>query len=352
MTTTPTSYRVERFNPDTATEEAFRAVNGFANRIRAEEFPDDPPRSLASTIRIMRGWKVLESIDIQLWAVWQEREVVAELLTVVAHYDDNKHLMNLQLKVVPEHRRLGLGSGLLGKALETAERNHRTLLMSYSYDAAPAGSRFAERVGAERGIETHTNRLVLSEIDRELLRDWQERANTTASDFVLGFWAGPYPEEEIQAVAEIHNVMNTAPKDRLEVEDWQITPGQLRQSEAYMEARGVERWTLYARHKPSGNLAGYTEVVWDPENPEALSQEDTAVVPEYRGHGLGKWLKAAMIARILEARPEVKRIYTVNADSNAPMSAINRALGFRPYQSETVWQVKVERLKAYLESRG
>ena len=32
----------------------------------------------------------------------------------------------------------------------------------------------------------------------------------------------------------------------------------------------------------------------------------------------------------------------------AGMLAINRALGFRPYRSETIWQVPTERVLAYL----
>jgi mycothiol synthase len=72
-------------------------------------------------------------------------------------------------------------------------------------------------------------------------------------------------------------------------------------------------------------------------------------LPRYRNRGLGRWLKAAMLERVLDDRPEVKRVRTENADSNAPMLKINQELGFRHYFAEYDWQVSVESVKAYLD---
>ena len=55
------------------------------------------------------------------------------------------------------------------------------------------------------------------------------------------------------------------------------------------------------------------------------------MLPKYRGHGLGKWLKAAMLEKVLAERPAVKFVRTGNADENVPMLKINHALGFKPY---------------------
>ena len=80
-------------------------------------------------------------------------------------------------------------------------------------------------------------------------------------------------------------------------------------------------------------------------------QEDTGVSPEFRGRGLGRWLKAAMLDRIVRERPGVKFVRTGNADSNAAMLGINRALGFTPYVSRCVWQLETEKALAYLAER-
>jgi mycothiol synthase len=104
---------------------------------------------------------------------------------------------------------------------------------------------------------------------------------------------------------------------------------------------GATRWTMYVREDATGTLAGYTQVYFRPSRPAVAQQGCTAVWPQYRNHGLGRWLKAAMLAKIRRDRPTVRYVRTDNADMNAPMLKINQELGFRPYCSETLWQVEI-----------
>jgi GNAT superfamily N-acetyltransferase len=78
----------------------------------------------------------------------------------------------------------------------------------------------------------------------------------------------------------------------------------------------------------------------------------TGVFPEYRSKGLGRWLKAAMLQRVLTERPVVKYVRTGNADSNAAMLKINNQLGFRPYYSDALWQVELAAVLNYLQQKG
>ncbi len=143
--------------------------------------------------------------------------------------------------------------------------------------------------------------------------------------------------------------MSTAPRGELDIEDWQVKPEDLREGEAYQKAVGIERWATYVRHLPSGELAGYSVTTYQPDNnPQVIWQGDTGVLPKYRGHGLGKWLKAVMLEKILRERQDVKFIRTGNADSNVPMLAINHALGFKPYIAWVDWQLETSVLKTYL----
>jgi mycothiol synthase len=338
---------LKRFDPEVATDAYFKARHKYLNLRRQEHVPDDPPRSLESTIKNAKSWKLFEKAKFEVWHLWEGDDIIAELFIEVAFLEENRHLMEVDLEVFAPYRRQGYAKGLLPKIIEAAQQYERTLVISPTISTVPAGGVFAQRLGATKGMETHTNQLVLSEVNPARLEDWVEQAKTTARAFELGWWGNTYPEEDIAEIARLMEVMNTQPRDDLEMEDWKVEPERLRQGEAYNKARGVERRVLYARHK-NGELAAFTETYWDPENPENLRQGDTGVIPKYRGHGLGKWLKAAMIQKVLAERPIVKRIRTGNADSNAGMLAINNALGFKPYIAGTVWQIEIETLKSYL----
>jgi GNAT superfamily N-acetyltransferase len=103
-------------------------------------------------------------------------------------------------------------------------------------------------------------------------------------------------------------------------------------------------------HKPSGEFAGYTQIKTQDLQPDLAWQWETGVDPAHRNKGLGRWLKAAMIERIISEYPAVERVDTFNAGSNEPMLNINIAMGFEPIHLSHAWQGDLatarERLRA------
>ena len=99
----------------------------------------------------------------------------------------------------------------------------------------------------------------------------------------------------------------------------------------------------------TGDTAGFTELTYDPKIPHVISQQGTAVIPAHRGRGLGKWLKAAMLARALREWPNARFVRTGNADANAPMLAINTRLGFAPVWASIIWEIGIGDARRYAE---
>jgi GNAT superfamily N-acetyltransferase len=260
-------------------------------------------------------------------------------------------MVEFEIDVLPEFRRQGLARRLLALIVEVPRRENRRLMITNTNERVPAGAAFMERLGARKGMASHTNQLKIAELDRDLMRAWLARAPERAAGFELGLWEGTYPEADIQAIANLYEVMNTAPRDDLEVDDYHFTPEQIRQWENSMFARGNLRWTLHVREKSSGRFAGYTEVWWHPNRPAILNQFGTGIFPEFRNRGLGRWLKAAMLEKVLRERPQVQFVRTGNADSNAAMLKINNELGFKPYISRITWQVETERVEEYISGQ-
>jgi GNAT superfamily N-acetyltransferase len=181
-----------------------------------------------------------------------------------------------------------------------------------------------------------------------MIGEWIAKAEETANGFGLVFWEGAYPQEHLEGFAQLFDVMNSAPRGNLEVEDFHFTPELLRQIEQMTFATGTQRWTLIAQEKATGKLAGYSEITWNPKRPKVLNQQGTGVYPEFRKLGLGRWLKAAMLERVLRELPEARFVRTGNADSNVPMLKINHELGFKPYMAEATWQIETAKLSTHL----
>ncbi|MGQ0550606.1 MAG: GNAT family N-acetyltransferase [Armatimonadota bacterium] len=340
--------RIEPFDRKGASDHQYAALNAFRNRMRAERLPGDPPIPLDEHVR--RWQSTPAFVAVHVWNVWREdsSEIIAAGEAEFLHTAENRHLMEFGIDVLPEVRRQGIGRRLLSLIAEVAHREQRTLLITATSGNIPAGEAFMKRLGARMGLTLPTHQLVLQDLNRDLLRQWQARARERASEFALDLWTDEIPEEHIQAFATLFEVMNLAPRGDLEVEDFHWTPEHLRESQRSDRARGAQSWIMVVCERETGALAGFTQVVWHPNRPENLDQRSTAVLPQYQNRGLGRWLKAAMLERVLRERPQVKRVRTGNADANAPMLRINQQLGFKLFESRYVWQVETEKVQAYL----
>jgi mycothiol synthase len=322
-------------------------LNTFDNILQAEVRPEDPPTPAELTRERNRNIPRFVVVR-ECWASDPDVSIAATAYTWYRQAEENRHLLWTEILVRPDRRGRGIGRALLGFVADVADAEERLLITFGTSERVPAGEAFARRVGAEQGIAVHTNRLALADVDRQLMRRWIEDGPVRAPGYSLLALDGPYPDDLIDAIVDLHGVMNTAPRDNLDMEDMHFTVEQARESERSMLATGVERWSLFARRDSTGELAGFTEVYWNPKLPQTVWQGDTGVRPEHRGHALGKWLKAAMIERVLDERTDAINVRTGNADSNDAMLGINHAMGFKPYIAETGWQVRLEQVRAYL----
>ncbi|WP_147339749.1 GNAT family N-acetyltransferase [Actinomadura spongiicola] len=74
-------------------------------------------------------------------------------------------------------------------------------------------------------------------------------------------------------------------------------------------------------------------------------QHDTAVLPEHRGGGLARWMKARQTLRLHELFPTVESVTVTVNQQDAPMLAVNRAVGYRLVRERLLVEVSTHRLK-------
>lgn len=347
----PAPYAIEAIDARTMSGEEIAGLHALRTVLRREARPDDPPIPLELALARFRTIPEQEELT-----VWLARDADAVVALGSAKWEpkatDNLHLLQSQIEVHPEHRRRGIATELLAAIVSLADAQQRTLLLGGTEESVPAGDAFCARIGANAGQVMRVSRLLLDELDRSLIETWVAEGPTRAPGYELVFVDGDIPDELMDAAILAFDVMNTAPRDDLDIEDWKVTPAHIRAWERSRAATGGQLWTLFVRHLESNRLVGFTEIGWNPAVPGIIEQMGTAVDPAHRGHALGKWLKAEMLRRLLVDGPlDARELRTGNAESNDAMLGINVALGFRPWLASTAWQLKVEDAKSYLASR-
>ncbi|PYE54217.1 GNAT family N-acetyltransferase [Deinococcus yavapaiensis] len=347
--TPTTSLTIETFDPKTASRDTWRAYHAFADRVRAEVLPDDPATPPATRERLMSTHPVHHRPH--YWLARRGDAVVASAFLGFSTLETNRHLCDIDVTVLADARGQGVASALLRPALEKARSEGKTHIGMWTTDRIGSGEAFLTRLGLNANLRQLVSRLDLSTLDEDLLRGWVARKDERAADFDIDVIEGPLPEERHAEYAGLFDVMNTAPRGTLEVEDEHTTPEQLGEWERSFAESGRRRLTAVAIERATGKLAGFTMLVWLPETSEIVHQWGTGVWPQYRDRGLGRVLKAENILRLLEANPGARFVRTSNAHVNAAMLGINRAMGFKPEFEEAAWQLKVEQLQAYLDAK-
>ena len=342
---------VNELNVKNASVKEYVAFNKVINVVRKERQPDDPPIPMEETTNQMKN--LPSFVDLKTWYIWNEdqTEMIAQGNIGLMYTDDNRHLSQFDIIVHPDYRCQGYAKQLLGLIAQTAQADQRKILICDTNDRIPAGETFMNRLGAKRGLEGHVNQLRVDELDRNLIDQWLEQGRKNDAQFNLGVWEGIYPDEQLDEIVKLMELTNQQPLGDLAVEEMHIKPEELREMEKMDAARGNQRYTFYVIEKATGKFAGYTETVWNANRPEILRQDMTGVFPEFRGKGLGRWLKAAMLDQMLCLHPEIKYVRTTNADTNAAMLRINNELGFKPYMSSILWQMEISQVLDYLNQQ-
>ena len=332
---------------DDDTVAALAGLLSTTSVVRSDGDPPISPAQLAVDERIDPGWRRRSRA-----LAWDGRgQLLGSSMLELEDRSDNRHLAWAEVDVAPAARRRGLGGRLLGAVLPAALADGRALCMGGAPEGGP-GATFAASLGLAVGQREHRNRLRTAELPIAALRRWVEDGRRLARGYEVVALDGPLPHDLLEPYAEAVGVMNDAPVDELELEDFLFSAEELREAHEAVARRGTERWTVLAVHRQSGAIAGLTELFVPAHDTWLADQGDTGVLAPHRGHGLGRWLKAVNALRLVDERPDVEVVQTWNASTNPHMLAINHAMGFTPAGIQQLVQGPITPLVGRLGSRA
>jgi len=320
------------FRPIEMIEEDWERYFQSRERIQCELNPNDPPPSRNQRRNYMLNphpdyelswWQVRSNSGevVGMGGVWWAREktIIYDEAKDVAYVD-----MILEKKYVTEVIQRDFLRHLVRKADEVGKS--RLIIETRTEHQ----SLFLIDLGANIVSERATNRLHLSDVNREMIKRWRAEGPKRAPGVMIERFSS-VPEEDLNQYSELYTeTWNQAPLEEA-TPDMVVTPESRKNMERYFESQG-EIWTTMISREPDGAISGLTEIWYHPESWHLIEQGLTGVREKYRGRGIGKWLKAEMLVYAMKAYPRAQVVEAGNADANAPMLSINQRMGFKTHR--------------------
>ena len=290
--------------------------------------------------------------------------VVRDAGAVVAHSDlswlagKRPDAAWLDVRVLPEFQGRGIGQALADRVEGLARDLGVTRMIHYGVSASGGDDQLEAATGF--GSVPRGNREVrfllqrgwtLEQVERgsrlslpvdadDLARRLAEATAASGPDYRVHEWRVPTPERWQQDLADLYTRMSIdAPQGELDEPEDTWTVERLVQREGGVADSAIALFTAAVEHVPSGRLVGFTQFKVPNAPGSVVSQWDTIVLREHRGHRLGMLLKLANFDHLQRVSPGHASIVTWNAEENRHMLAVNEAVGFTPIGYEGAWKL-------------
>ncbi|MFF3222366.1 GNAT family N-acetyltransferase [Nocardia suismassiliense] len=331
---------IRSFDVDRASEAELVGYHHLVVASAAVDAPEVLPLSYDTVLGDLRHPHVAFG-PTRHWAAWGTDGLVG-FARVGFPGAENTHVAMVEITVLPQQRRRGIGTELLQTVQPALRADGRTLLQGWAVVKGGAGDHWAAALGFECVHTGVRQRLVFAETDQSL---WEV---DPPPGYRLARWVSEAPEELVASYAHAKGAIRDMPAWAVgyQIPDW--TAERMRAEEVATRERGIERRVVVAVCEATGAVVGITEVMLYPHRADQALQGDTAVLAAHRGYGLGRCLKAAMARWLVADKPQLKWVNTSSAVSNSHMLRVNRQIGYHIVRTTIV----VEHAIADLESAG
>jgi GNAT superfamily N-acetyltransferase len=205
----------------------------------------------------------------------------------------------------------------------------------------PALARLLQETGAMPSNLGCWFRLNPQEAEPDLVQKWIREVDLSSLGLRCEF-AGFLPEHLVEETAAVSNLLvNDMVREDTSV-SFHVSAGYLRN---VMEgARLTGQLPLHLFLRDSANKLIGLSVLNKGE------QKLTGIIPEWRGRGLARWLKASMLNIVKNDYKQVTLVNTECFSKNEPMIRINKNLGFELYKTDHDFYTTPSLLESFLNA--
>lgn len=346
--------KYEPFEAERFTQVQWEEVTRYHNEVQAWSAPELPEKSVEFAKQQYTFRDPRRDVHrVMAWDDSKEKMYGAGGLYTSSkkdpRHEENKHVGTVVITVREPYRRQKVATNILRQLARKAKELGVTTLQG---DAdLESGKAFCRKCGAKVAGRFFLSRLKIKDIDFDMIEQWRREGEKRAKGVVLEFYS-TIPEEHIDEfislMAELDELAREIGRDSGDEESVEGHFGL--DAETYYRyvkrdaEQGKESVIILSR-EPDGHLSGMTAVDYSRKTePGKVWQGLTGVRKAYQGRGIGKWLKAEMIAYLKEHYPGMTEIDTGNATTNDPMLSINRRLGFQTVRDQVTFKIGVDEL--------
>lgn len=344
---------VRTFDPHTATSDEWAAYQGFRRRRADEEVFGEPQFSDADFERNLRQeWPFARYLR---FAAWEGRKVIGNLMIEYRRegtpdYERFAPFIGVGGGVLTDSRRKGIASALMPH-LRDFMATHDKHTATFARVVDPAGHAFLQAIGAAHKHRVIENRLAFAGLHWNELARWETGAIERHPALRWERHVGRVATTRLAPLmAPLTALINTQPLGELDAPPLRYELDGYATWYADMDRRGGDHFMMLLMD--GDEVAAVCDASWDARFADRLYQQLTAVAPAWRGRGLAKAVKAAMLRAVHARHPEVTMAITNNANVNAPMLSINERLGFALHRQESVYQIGRDALDAVVNARS
>ncbi|MEJ8645614.1 GNAT family N-acetyltransferase [Streptomyces sp. MS1.HAVA.3] len=249
--------------------------------------------------------------------------------------EGQRHLAELDVQVHPAERRRRTGSLLVEAAVAAAREDGRRAVVSQAEAGSP-GDAFLLASGFRAALVLTYARLSPADADLPALTAVAEEPH---AGYRLAAWEGMVPGALADTYVASRRAMDDMPMGAVDYGTVVWDLDRVREAALAVAARGDLLHTVAAVDRSDGSIAGFTELVVPGIGTGDAQHYGTAVLPEHRGRGLARWMKAASIVGAFQRHPGLGGLLTDTADNNPYMRRVNDGLGYLPTHTAYEYQL-------------